>query len=237
MKNLNERNGSMKLVYKGKTKDVFDLENGNYLLKFKDDVTGEDGVFDPGANTVGLTIEGVGKAGLRLTKFFFEKLNEKGIPTHYVDADIENATMTVKPATAFGKGIEVICRYRAVGSFMRRYGMYAEEGQPLDAFVEVTLKDDKRNDPPITEDALHMLGILTRDEYKVLKDLTQKISNVVKEELAKKGIELYDIKLEFGRVGEDKEIVLIDEISGGNMRAYKDGEYIEPLELEQMMLK
>lgn len=237
MKNFNEGIGLMKLVYKGKTKDVYDLENGNYLLKFKDDVTGEDGVFDPGANTVGLTIEGVGKAGLRLTKFFFEKLNEKGIPTHYVDADIENATMTVKPATAFGKGIEVICRYRAVGSFMRRYGMYAEEGQPLDAFVEVTLKDDKRNDPPITEDALHMLGILSRDEYKVLKDLTQKISNVVKEELAKKGIELYDIKLEFGRVGESKEIVLIDEISGGNMRAYKDGQYIEPLELEKMMLK
>ncbi len=237
MKNFNEGIGLMKLVYKGKTKDVYDLENGNYLLKFKDDVTGEDGVFDPGANTVGLTIEGVGKAGLRLTKFFFEKLNEKGIPTHYVDADIENATMTVKPATAFGKGIEVICRYRAVGSFMRRYGMYAEEGQPLDAFVEVTLKDDKRNDPPITEDALHMLGILSRDEYKVLKDLTRKISNVVKEELAKKGIELYDIKLEFGRVGESKEIVLIDEISGGNMRAYKDGQYIEPLELEKMMLK
>ena len=227
----------MKLVYKGKTKDVFDLENGNYLLKFKDDVTGEDGVFDPGANTVGLTIEGVGKAGLRLTKFFFEKLNEIGIPTHYVDTNIEEATMTVKPATPFGKGIEVICRYKAVGSFMRRYGMYAKEGQPLDAFVEVTLKDDQRNDPPITEDALHMLGILSRYEYALLKDLTQKISNVVKEELAKKGIELYDIKLEFGRVGENKEIVLIDEISGGNMRAYKDGQYIEPLELEKLMLQ
>lgn len=227
----------MKLVYKGKTKDVYDLENGNYLLKFKDDVTGEDGIFDPGANTVGLTIEGVGKAGLRLTKFFFEKLNAKGIPTHYVDVNIEEATMTVKPATPFGKGIEVICRYKAVGSFMRRYGMYAKEGQPLDAFVEITLKDDERNDPPITEDALHMLGILSRDEYKVLKELTQKISNVVKAELAKKGIELYDIKLEFGRVGKNNEIALIDEISGGNMRAYKDGQYIEPLELEKMMLQ
>ena len=65
----------MNLVYKGKTKDVYELEDGNYLLKFKDDVTGTNGVFDPGANTVGLTIEGVGKAGLRLTKFFYEKLN------------------------------------------------------------------------------------------------------------------------------------------------------------------
>lgn len=226
----------MKLVYTGKTKDVYSLEDGNYLLKFKDDVTGENGVFDPGANTVGLTIEGVGKAGLRMTKFFFEILKEKGIPTHYIDANIAEATMTVKPAEFFGNGLEVICRYRAVGSFLRRYGMYAKEGQALDAFVEVTLKDDERQDPPITEDALDMLGILSKDEYKVLKNLTQKISNIVKEELAKKGIELYDIKLEFGRVGEDKHIALIDEISGGNMRAYKDGKYIEPLELEKLVL-
>ena len=54
----------MELVYKGKTKDVYKLEDGNVLLKFKDDVTGEDGVFDPGANTVGLTIEGAGQSGL-----------------------------------------------------------------------------------------------------------------------------------------------------------------------------
>lgn len=226
----------MKLKYKGKTKDVYELEDGNYLLKFKDDVTGVDGVFDPGANTVGLTMEGAGRAGLRLTKYFFEILKEKGIPTHYIDADIEQATMTVKPAEVFGKGLEVICRYRAVGSFLRRYGLYAKEGQPLDAFVEVTLKDDERQDPPISEDALDMLGILSKEEYKELKELTQQIGNVVKEELAKKGIELYDIKFEFGRTGEDNQIILIDEISGGNMRAYKDGEYIEPLELEKMFL-
>jgi phosphoribosylaminoimidazole-succinocarboxamide synthase len=227
----------MELVYKGKTKDVYSLENGNYLLQFKDDVTGADGVFDPGANTVGLTIEGVGKAGLKLTKFFFEKLNEMKIPTHYVDSDIENATMTVLPAKMFGKGVEVICRYRAVGSFLKRYGMYAEEGQLLDAYVEVTLKDDDRNDPLITDEGLEMLGILTKEEYKILTDLTKSIGKVVKDELSKKGMELYDIKFEFGRVGEDNHIALIDEISGGNMRAYKDGKHIEPLELERLMLE
>ena len=227
----------MKLIYQGKTKDVYQLEDGNYMLKFKDDVTGVDGVFDPGANSVGLTIEGAGRSGLKLTKYFFELLNEKGIPTHYINADIENVTMTVKPAEVFGKGLEVICRYRAVGSFFRRYGLYAEEGQHLDAFVEVTIKDDKREDPTISEDALDMLGILSKAEYKVLKKLTQKIAGIVKNELAKKQIELYDIKFEFGRAGENKEIVLIDEISGGNMRAYKDGKYIEPLELEKLILQ
>jgi phosphoribosylaminoimidazole-succinocarboxamide synthase len=204
----------MQLVYQGKTKDVYELDDGNYLLKFKDDVTGENGVFDPGANTVGLTMEGAGKAGLRLTKFFFEKLNQMGIPTHYISADLENVTMTVRKAKVFGKGLEVICRFRAVGSFIRRYGEYAVEGQPLDAFVEVTLKDDERNDPPISEDALDMLGILSKEEYKVLKELTQRIAGIVKDELAKKDMELYDIKFEFGRVGDDNHIALIDEISG-----------------------
>jgi len=226
----------MELVYKGKTKDVYKLEDGNYLLKFKDDVTGENGVFDPGANTVGLSIEGAGKAGLRLTTFFFKKINEKGIPTHFVESDIDNDTMTVLPASLFGKGVEVICRYRAVGSFLRRYGMYAEEGQELDSYVEVTLKDDDRNDPLIIDEALEMLGIMTKEEYRVLVGLTKEIGAVVKDELAKKGLELYDIKFEFGRVGEDKHIALIDEISGGNMRAFMGDEYIEPLKLEQIML-
>lgn len=224
----------MKQVLSGKTKDVYQLEDGNFLLKFKDDVTGENGVFDPGANTVGLTIKGIGKAGLLLTKFFFEKLNERNIPTHYIDANIDEATMTVVPATVFGEGLEVICRYRAMGSFLRRYGKYAEEGQPLAGFVEVTLKDDGRKDPPINEDALAMLGILTKEEYQTLKELTIKVARVVKDELAASGMELYDIKLEFGR-DKQHNILLIDEISGGNMRVYKDGNFIEPLELSEIV--
>ena len=226
----------MRIIYSGKKKDVYALDDGNYLLKFKDDVTGENGVFDPGANTVGLKIEGAGRAGLRLTEFFFKKLNAAGIPTHYINADIEAGTMTVKKAYVFGQGLEVICRYRAAGSFIKRYGKYIKEGQPLDAYVEMTLKDDERNDPLITEDALEMLGILSRDEYMILKDLTKRISAIVKDELSLKGMELYDIKFEFGRIGDDRHIALIDEISGGNMRAYKDGKYVEPLELERIML-
>lgn len=225
----------MELIYKGKTKDVYKAEGDNVLLKFKDDVTGEDGVFDPGANTVGLTIEGAGQSGLRMTKYFFEKLAEKGIPTHYVDADIDNATMTVKSADMFGNGLEVICRYRAVGSFLKRFGAYCEEGQPLDAFVEVTIKDDDRNDPPINQDALAQLGILTKEEYTTLETLTKEVSALVKDELAAKGLELYDIKLEFGR-DKSGQIMLIDEISGGNMRVFKEETPIAPLDLEKLLL-
>lgn len=227
----------MELVYKGKTKDIYKLEDGNFLFKFKDDVTGEDGVFDPGGNTVVSKVMGMGKSNLKMSKFFFEKLKELNIPTHYIDADLDNNTMTVMPAKLFGNGIEVIVRYRAVGSFIRRYGAYAKEGQPLDGYIEVTLKDDQRNDPLITEDGLVMLDIMTKEEYEEVKELTKRIAKLVKDELERKGLELYDIKFEFGRIGEDGHIGLIDEISGGNMRVYKDGKYVEPLELEKLMFE
>lgn len=226
----------MQLVFRGKTKDVFRLDDGNYVLKFKDDMTGEDGVFDPGANKVGLALEGAGEAALRLSKFFFELLHEKGVPTHYRAADLENKTMTVAPATPFGEGLEVICRYRAVGSFYRRYGKYVKQGDPLDAFVEITLKDDAREDPPITEDALVALGILSRDEYHILCQRTREIAGIVKGELAKRDVDLYDIKFEFGRIGQDQHIALIDEISGGNMRGFKAGSQVPPLELTELIL-
>ncbi len=225
----------MKKVYTGKTKDVFELENGNYLLKFKDDVTGENGVFDPGANTVGLSIEGVGKANLRMTKLFFDELAARGIKTHYINIDIDKSEMEVLAAKKFGQGLEVICRYRAVGSFLRRYGSYIESGAPLPAYVECTLKDDALGDPLITAEGLEVLGIMTQEMFKSIKTQTQIIAGVVREVLAKKGLELYDIKFEFGYVGN--EVILIDEISSGNMRAYLGDKYIEPMELSKVMLE
>ena len=227
----------MQLVFAGKTKNVFRLPDGRYALKFKDDVTGEDGVFDPGANKVGLALEGAGEAALRLSKFFFEELRKQGVPTHYISADVGEKTMIVEAATPFGAGLEVICRYRAVGSFYRRYGKYVNEGDRLDAFVEFTLKDDAREDPPITEDALIVLGILSKEEYNTLCQLTRQIAAFVKEKLAQRQMDLYDIKFEFGRIGDDQHIALIDEISAGNMRAFKDGVQVHPLELTRLMLE
>ena len=219
----------MEKIYTGKTKDIYRQENGNYVLKFKDDVTGENGVFDPGANTVGLSIEGVGKEGLKITRYFFEILKSKGIKTHYIDSNIDEHTMTVLPAKVFGKGLEVICRFKAVGSFVRRYGAYVSGGEDLDTYVEFTLKDDGRGDPLITKDALIMLGILSETEYEQIVALTKKICTIIKDVLHEKELTLYDIKLEFGRVKD--EVVLIDEISGGNMRVYKGTRTVAPTEL------
>ena len=222
-----------KLVYVGKTKNVYALENGNYLLEFKDDCTGKDGVFDPGENSVGLTIEGVGDVNLRMSMYFFEKINAAGIKTHYVSADLAKTTMEVLPAKVFGKGLEVICRHKAVGSFFRRYGQYIEEGADLPAYVETTFKNDELGDPLVTKDALVILGVMTEKQYEDIKEMTQKITQIVADDLKEKGLVLYDIKFEYGYDAEGK-VMLIDEIASGNRRVYKDGKYIDPMTLSKL---
>ena len=223
----------MNKVYTGKTKDVFALENGNYLLKFKDDCTGKDGVFDPGENSVGLTIEGVGDVNLRMSVYFFEKINAAGIRTHYVSANLADTTMEVLPARVFGHGLEVICRHKAVGSFIRRYGEYIQEGADLPAYVEMTFKNDLKGDPLVTRDALAALHIMTEKQYDDVKEMTRKITQIVADDLKEKGLVLYDIKFEFG-YDQNGEVMLIDEIASGNMRVYRDGEYVDPMTLSRL---
>ncbi len=225
----------MELLYKGKTKDVYKLENGNVMLKFKDDCTGKDGVFDPGENAVGLTIDGIGRANLETSIKFFELLKEQGIKTHYVSADLDNATMEVLPATVFGQGLEVICRLVATGSFIRRYGAYIKDGTPLEGgYVETTFKDDAKGDPLVTKDALVALNVMSAEQYDSMKEQTLRITRIVADELAKKGLQLYDIKFEFGY--NNNEVILIDEIASGNMRVYKDGAIVDPVELNKLIL-
>ncbi len=231
----------MKKIYTGKTKDVFALENGNVLLKFKDDCTGKDGVFDPGENSVGLTIEGIGKANLQTSVYYFELCKKAGVKTHYISANIDDATMEVIPAENFGKaqggnGLEVICRLVATGSFIRRYGEYIKNGTPLaGGYVECTFKNDEKGDPLVTGEGLVALGIMTEEMFASLKAQTLAITKIVADDLKTIGLDLWDVKFEFGYT-KDGEVVLIDEIASGNMRVYEGDKIVEPVELTKKIL-
>ncbi len=225
----------MKKVYEGKTKDVYQLDNGNVMLKFKDDCTGKDGVFDPGENSVGLTIEGIGRANLETSVYYFELLKEAGVKTHYVGANLDECTMEVLPGKVFGQGLEVICRLVATGSFIRRYGAYIADGTKLEGgYVECTFKDDAKGDPLVTSEGLEALGVMSQEMFNSMKEQTLKITKVVADDLARKGMELWDIKFEFGY--NNDEVILIDEIASGNMRVYKDGKIVDPMDLTKLIL-
>jgi len=142
--------------------------------------------------------------------------------------------MVALRAKPFGKGLEVICRRRAVGSFIRRYGAYIQSGAPLDNYVEMTLKDDERGDPLITREGLHALNILDGARYDELVSLARTITGRLAGWLAGFGLELVDIKYEFGLVGE--QLVLMDELSAGNMRVWDQGRNVEALALARRVL-
>jgi phosphoribosylaminoimidazole-succinocarboxamide synthase len=220
----------MELVKNGKTKDVYKLEDGNFLLKFKDTVTGHPtGEADPGGNVVIGSVAGVGSGALKMSVFYFELLKKHSVSTHYVGADLSKNEMIVRSGSPFGKGLEFVIRYKAVGSFVRRFGLYCKEGDVLPKVFEVTLKDDEHDDPPVTREILAVLKLLTAEQYDEIHNETIKVCDMVKDDLASRGLELIDIKVEFGMV--NGKIALIDEISPGNMRVYKDGKKLDYLTL------
>ena len=229
-------------IYSGKTKDIYALPNGNLRMVFKDDVTGENGVVAPGANTVIGQIQGKGRMSLDMTNYFFTLFHAAGIPTHLVSADPQNNVMEVRRADPPGKaisetgGLEFICRPMAYGSFVRRYKKYIkQELQNLDYLVEVTLKDDERGDPLINDDALVTLELLSRPQLERAKEITRQIARIVEGDLRDKGLTLVDMKIEVGLI--DGEVVLIDEVSADAMRVMdKDGKVLDHLTLYTILI-
>jgi len=214
-------------IYSGKTKDLYLQPNGNILLVFKDDVTGEDGVIDPGANTVIGKVEGKGRKSLAMTDYFFKCLHAAGIPTHLVSLNLEQGTMEVRRAEPLGKdasgagGFEFICRTRPWGSFVRRYQRYIRDTEgKLDYLVEITVKDDERGDPLINDDTILALGLLSPEHLQQAKDITRRVCQIVEADLRAKGLTLIDMKIEIGLV--EGEVVVIDEISADAMRVMGD---------------
>ncbi len=200
----------MKLLYDGKTKNVMLDEATNVVhLFFKDSATGENGVFDPGSNTVGGSVDGKGKVGLEVSSYFFEIMEKNGIPTHYLGSDIEKGLMKVRNLTV--PRLEFVVRYFTAGSMCRRFTL--EEGIPFDPpYAEVTLKDDEQGDPLISDRLCQMKGILKEGQYDEALDVVARVGEVLKVELKEMGLTLIDFKIEVG-YDETGKIFVADEIT------------------------
>lgn len=200
----------MKKLYDGKTKNVLiDEVTEDVYLFFKDSATGENGVFDPGSNTVGGSVEGKGKIGLIITKYFFELMEKNGIPTHYLGADVDNQLMKVRKLTV--PKLEFVLRYFTAGSMCRRFTL--EEGIPFEPpYLEVTLKDDDQGDPLISERLCIMKNLLVEGQYQEALDVLVKVGAVLKKELAEMNLTLIDFKIEVG-YDETGKIYVSDEIT------------------------
>lgn len=200
----------MKTLYEGKTKSVLaDEQTGDVYLLFKDDATGENGVFDPGSNTVGGSVEGKGKVGLEVSRHFFELMEKSGVPTHYLGADIDKSVMQVRELTV--PPLEFVLRYYTAGSMCRRFTL--DEGLPFEPpYAEVTLKDDEQGDPLISERLCLMKDILRPGQYDEALDILVRVGEILRKELAGMKLILIDFKIEIGYDDAGKMYV-VDEIT------------------------
>jgi phosphoribosylaminoimidazole-succinocarboxamide synthase len=226
-----------KLIYRGKSKDVFEIAEGphagKYRMVFTDRATGymENGkpVFDPGYDVVVGEIPGKGAVACRFASHFFRLLKERGIPSHFIDSVGDNE-MIVEPAVPISMleeapeypgsaplaNLEFTWRNNAQGSFWRRYP-FVSPCRKLDCLVEAWTKGD--TDILITFESLEQAGVMTTQEINQVRDLVREIAAVITADAASKGLHVIDGKFELGRLrGGDGRIMLIDEISPDVLR-------------------
>ena len=205
-------------LYEGKAKKVFATDIPELVIvSYKDDATAFDGKKRG-------TITGKGIINNRMTNYLMRKLEELGIPTHYVKELNERETVVKKVHII---PLEVIVRNISAGHFASRYGV--EEGiifeEPV---VEYSYKNDELHDPLLNEDHAIALKLTTKEELGIIRDFALRINNALKAILLEAGITLVDFKLEFGKT-PDGTIVLADEISPDTCRFWdsKSGEKLD----------
>ncbi len=194
-------------LYEGKAKKVFATENDAYcIVDYKDDATAFNGEKKG-------TILGKGVINNRVTNHLMKLLEEKGIPTHFVEELSERETLVKKVSIV---PLEVIVRNIAAGSLAKRVGV--EEGTKLNSTVlEYCYKDDALGDPMVNEYHIKAMKWATDDEINLIAEYSLKINNILSAYLKDVNIELIDFKLEFGKTA-DGTIVLADEISPDTCR-------------------
>ena len=234
----------MKLLYKGKTKDVYEHGPNTLKLVFSDRVTKNlAGEIDPGGNSVAdVQVPDTGLACLSMTSTIFKELAEHGIHTHMMDFDLDSLSMVARKAVLFNPGLEWVARWVCTGSFWRRYkGIPGiKEGMRFDDPVfEITLKDDAGQDPLIVPSGLVAVGIISKNDINELTAANEKALKLIRGMFEARGLDLWDIKIEWGKDAESGKFMLIDEVSPGCCRAFdmKTKERVLGMELAKRFRK
>ena len=205
-------------LYEGKAKKVFATDDPTLcIVSYKDDATAFNGQKKG-------TILGKGAINNRLTNYFMKLLEERGVPTHFVE-ELNDTDAVVKKVEIVP--LEVIIRNISAGSFAARYGV--EEGIVFDApTIEFSYKCDALNDPLMNSYHAIALKLAAPQEIETIKTMAFQVNDVLKEFWKSVGVTLVDFKLEFGRL-PDGSIILADEISPDTARLWdsKTGEKLD----------
>ena len=198
------------LLYEGKAKKIWETEDEHLLIsEFKDDLTAFNGEKKSSE-------EGKGALNNKISTELFKYLEERGIPTHYVDM-LDDNNMLHKRAEVIL--IEVIVRNIATGSLSKNLGIKDKTVLPF-TLVEFDYKNDALGDPKLNDQHCLILNLVNNtDELDYIRFMARRINTLLSEFYAQLDIKVVDFKLEFGR---DKygNIILIDDLSPDNFRLW-----------------
>ncbi len=201
-----------KRIYEGKAKILFEgPEPGTLVQYFKDDAT----AFN---NEKRGTITGKGVLNNRISEFLMTRLNEIGIPTHFVRR-LNMREQLVREVEIIP--LEVVVRNVACGSFSKRFKV--DEGTALPrSIVEYYYKSDELGDPMVSEEHITAFGWAAPPDLDEMFQMALRVNDFIGGLFLGCGMKLIDFKLEFGRIWEDEEmrIVLADEISPDSCRLW-----------------
>lgn len=194
-------------LYEGKAKQVFGTDDPDLvIIRYKDDATAFNGEKKG-------QIEDKGVLNNAITSAIFTMLNEKGIPTHFIEKLNEREQLCKKVSII---PLEVIVRNLAAGSMAKRLGL--TEGMELKTTIfELSYKDDSLGDPLINDFHAIGIGAATREDLETIYEITARINDLLKAFFLEQNVILVDFKLEFGRDSQG-QIILADEISPDTCR-------------------
>lgn len=199
----------MTLVYEGKAKRVFNTEDNNiYRIEYKDEVTAGNGAKKD-------KMEGKGRLNNLITSYFFERLAQEGVDSHFIERTSDTEQL-VKKVTIIP--LEVVVRNFAAGSIVKRLGF--ENGQAFEKpLVEFYYKEDALNDPFISDDHVKLLGLANDEDIAELKRQALIVNETLIKIMDEMNLKLIDFKIEFGKDSKGK-ILLADEISPDTCRIW-----------------
>lgn len=195
------------MLYEGKAKKVWATEDDSLcIVSYKDDATAFNGLKKG-------TIEGKGSINNRVSNFFMDIIEKRGVPTHVVKELNDRETLVKRVEIV---PLEVIVRNIAAGSLSKRLGL--EEGIVMRVpVIEFCYKNDALNDPMINTSHIIAMDFATNKELDLIKKYSLIVNEVLQEILKEDNITLVDFKIEFGR-DKDGNIILADEISPDTCR-------------------
>ena len=200
------------LIFDGNEKQIFATDQPDRVIfRYKDVAVAYN-------NVKRARFKGKGALNNQISALLLDYLNRNGVETHFIEQldDCEQLCRKIEIIP-----LQVVVHNRIAGSLAARLGV--DEGfRHANTIVDLRYNNDELEDPFINRDHAVAIGLATYEELDGMYDTARRVNDLLKPLFHKAGIELVDVKLEFGRAADTGAIIISDEISPDTCRLWDE---------------